>query len=82
MVAPGEVVLRPLRADDELLYVGLYTDARAMRHLGPVIAPDAARRDSFLRLDARLAEEIAHMTPAELDAILGLLGKRKRKQAK
>lgn len=44
MVAPEEVVLRPLRADDERLYVGLYTDARAMRHVGPVIAPDAARR--------------------------------------
>lgn len=30
----------------------------------------------------RLAEEIAHMTPAEIDAVLVLLDKRKRKRAK
>lgn len=36
--------LRPLRADDERLYVALYTDSGVMAHIGEPLAPDAARR--------------------------------------
>lgn len=81
MVAPGDVVLRPLRADDERLYVGLYTDARAMRHVGPALAPDAARRGFALAVkqadDPAARLRLWVVASASGDGALGLVSLRR-----
>lgn len=45
--------LRPLEGNDQALYVGLYTDAVVMRHIGPPMTPDAAARAFQNALKAR-----------------------------
>jgi len=43
-LATPRLVLRPLDARDEALYVALYTDATVMRHVGAPLSTEAARR--------------------------------------
>lgn len=48
-IETARFVLRPLRADDEALYVALHTDPDLMRHVGEPMTASTAR-DTFMRL--------------------------------
>lgn len=53
--------IRPLVADDEELYCGLYTDPRLMRHIGPVLEDGHVRRSFRAAIAASTRQSPCHI---------------------
>lgn len=54
-IATERLHLRPLRPSDEALYCRLYTDPLLMRHIGPPLSDEAARRAFLIVCQATVA---------------------------
>jgi ribosomal-protein-alanine N-acetyltransferase len=57
----ARMTVRPLAPEDEALYCHVYTDARLMRHCGPALAGDHAKRSFGAAVAASQRQPLRHV---------------------
>ena len=57
-----QLLIRPLAAQDKMLYISLYTDAKIMRHIGKPLSKIAAEKAFNNTLKAMQTEKTKVMT--------------------